>query len=745
MNKEENPISPNSKKLKFSISKTYHRNLQYELFDILDRDRKAADSFCDIKISNKTFNLCAHKCILWMSDCFKSISSLDSIIDEFPQYDEKICEAVLALVSAIYRLGRSYMIDSEKEKINDDLSDLESYLNLKTIEALCKNRDAQSCKTRLHKMMECLNNDRGYFGTGMCDAILNCGKEQFNVHKCIAISASDLFKTLFSTKLNEADQVVFHVQSTDSQQVKVVLDYIYSESVTINEDNIYEIIACSDYFMLQNLKDRCCHFLNKYINHENLFEIFACAEMYNLESVKEDVAEYFHVNSWEIFNKSLFTSLSIETLSKLFKVECYHKCEELAFVALLHWVKRDIDKRQHLVSSLVQLLDYKRFSVEMLKSFLSPELHSDPITKLMLERLQERLDSEKPDHKFIYFVTNFKSTDDFLTKDTDMWKYDLLKDDWHYVGACDNPKVEKIELPYSGYKNELASIFLNSWYYVVGINGKKAFKLHLTDKELHWEEIASLPKFRSTKAAAALHGKIYVSGGLDSGEEPMNSCECYDPETNSWTQINRMLNRRSFHFMLATEQCLYVTSGTNITGAFDLLLIMSGAARDNGLSTDCYNLQSKKWSRILLPNPSTGEVEPENPEEYESIVEKAHVAVAYENCLYYVETSPGMFWIDTVTMWKYCLSTKEWSYIFVPFDVSHIYGLIVGDKLYAMCEDTKKQLCLYDCGSGDEEWRLLTVIGSDSSSLRHSIRFAQAVVLPAESPENLLTSFYKQQ
>ena len=737
---DEVPVS--QKKLKLSSSSKaheYHHTNLSDIFRELNRERTVADSFCDINVKSESFQLSAHKCVLWASGCFKSVSALDSVVESFPKFDKKLCEAFLALVKVIYRLHTRYIDDCDKEKIRNDLSELNSYLDVDTIEGLFLSQNDESLKMRLHQVLEHLNNDRHVSSASFCDATINCGNEQFCVHKCIASTASDFFKTLFSTELNKVDESIYKVQATDSEQVKLALDFIYSSVLTLNEDNIYELIACSDYFLLPKMKRLCCNFLWRCINKESLFEIFACADFYNLESVLEVVAEYFHFNSWEISDEGEYKALDKEALARLLKIDCYHKCEELMFIAILRWLKHDIDERQNFISYLTHLLDYKRFSMKSLDTLLPAEFHSDPVTKLMLQCLQQKINEEKCDHKLLYFVTNFPSTSDFLTHDTVVWKYDLLTDKWSSVGSCDNPQIEKINLPNIGYKNELASVFLDAWYYVIGINGRLGFKLSVTDTQLHWEEIAPFPKYRSTKSAAVLNGKIYVSGGMSSEEEPLASCLCYNPTTNLWDEISPMLSRRSFHFMLATDSSLYVTSGTNITGVFDILLQMSGVYRDRGLSTDCYNPQSKEWTRQLPPNPSTGEVEPDDPEEYESIVEKASVVVAFKNCLYYVENGEGMFWSKMATMWKYCISTNEWSYVFVPFEISVVYNLFPGDKLYAMCQDIHRQLCLYECEGEDGSWSLLSVVASKSSLLNCLMRFANAVVLPAPK-ENLAAS-----
>jgi kelch-like protein 10 len=52
-------------------------------------------------------------------------------------------------------------------------------------------------------------------------------------------------------------------------------------------------------------------------------------------------------------------------------------------------------------------------------------------------------------------------------------------------------------------------------------------------------------------------GKIYVTGG-EGGDISGRSAEMYDPETNQWTFISRMLSTRSGHSCIAFDDSVYV-------------------------------------------------------------------------------------------------------------------------------------------------------------------------------------------
>jgi len=52
-----------------------------------------------------------------------------------------------------------------------------------------------------------------------------------------------------------------------------------------------------------------------------------------------------------------------------------------------------------------------------------------------------------------------------------------------------------------------------------------------------WSPAAPLPEPIQELSAAALHGKIYVAGGIDRSNHPTAAAFRYDPGTNGWERI----------------------------------------------------------------------------------------------------------------------------------------------------------------------------------------------------------------
>ena len=70
-----------------------------------------------------------------------------------------------------------------------------------------------------------------------------------------------------------------------------------------------------------------------------------------------------------------------------------------------------------------------------------------------------------------------------------------------------------------------------------------------------------MPTRRYWPGVAALDNKIYVTGGYDDGLQPMSRVDCYDPDTNTWSQMANMNIARHGHSLVSLQGRLYAIGG----------------------------------------------------------------------------------------------------------------------------------------------------------------------------------------
>jgi N-acetylneuraminic acid mutarotase len=125
-----------------------------------------------------------------------------------------------------------------------------------------------------------------------------------------------------------------------------------------------------------------------------------------------------------------------------------------------------------------------------------------------------------------------------------------------------------------------------------------------------WKALAPLPSKRGAASAAALNGKIYVTGGAGSlpgvkenGIHPARphnvvaTVDVYDPATNTWSSVRPMLLARNHHASAGVGGKLYVIGG-RVGSAF-----ISGTSNNVDL-VEAYDPATDLWTaRLRMPTP----------------------------------------------------------------------------------------------------------------------------------------------
>jgi kelch-like protein 10 len=79
-----------------------------------------------------------------------------------------------------------------------------------------------------------------------------------------------------------------------------------------------------------------------------------------------------------------------------------------------------------------------------------------------------------------------------------------------------------------------------------------------------WSMIAPMNEKRCSAGGAVLNGKIYITGGYN--DRVLNSAEVYDPEVNQWTLIREMTFARSFACCIAYHGYVHTIGGFKPAG-----------------------------------------------------------------------------------------------------------------------------------------------------------------------------------
>ncbi|XP_064496734.1 kelch-like protein 10 [Pseudopipra pipra] len=90
-----------------------------------------------------------------------------------------------------------------------------------------------------------------------CDVIIRVNGVEFKAHKLILSCQSTYFRTLFTS----TDKMVYEIPGVSAEMMGLIIDYAYTGTVPITEDNVESLLAAADQFGVKGIVNLCCEFL----------------------------------------------------------------------------------------------------------------------------------------------------------------------------------------------------------------------------------------------------------------------------------------------------------------------------------------------------------------------------------------------------------------------------------------------------------------------------------------------------
>lgn len=114
--------------------------------------------------------------------------------------------------------------------------------------------------------------------TLLCDVTLMAGERKIRAHRVIMAGFSDYFDAMFNGDLAETIQDVIHIRNVDPDALAAIVDYAYTGKLEIRVDNVENLLTVACLLQVENVKHRCCEFMQQHLHSTNCLGIRAFAE-----------------------------------------------------------------------------------------------------------------------------------------------------------------------------------------------------------------------------------------------------------------------------------------------------------------------------------------------------------------------------------------------------------------------------------------------------------------------------------
>ncbi|NXC90880.1 KLH28 protein, partial [Cercotrichas coryphoeus] len=360
----------------------------------------------------------------------------------------------------------------------------------------------------------------------LCDVVLRAGEAKVHAHKAVLASISPYFKAMFTGNLSEKENAEVEFQCVDEAALQAIVEYAYTGTVFISQDTVEALLPAANLLQVKLVVKECCAFLESQLDPGNCIGIWRFAETYGCHELYLAASKFICQNFEDVCQTEEFLELTHSELDEIVSNDCLNVVtEETVFYALEAWVKYDVRERQKYLAQLLHCVRLPLLSVKF------------------LTRLYEANHLIRDDHTCKHLLNE-------ALKYHFMPEHRLSQQSMLLTRPRCAPKV------------------------LCAVGGKAGlFACLEREKQLcapSWcgwvclEDGISIPRF----GICVLEQKIYVVGGIAthvcqgiSYRKHESSVECWDPDTNTWSSLDRMFESRSTLGVAVLAGELYALGG----------------------------------------------------------------------------------------------------------------------------------------------------------------------------------------
>lgn len=390
----------------------------------------------------------------------------------------------------------------------------------------------------------------------LIDCVLKIGDRSIPCHRLILAACSPYFRELFfSEDGTETEKREVVLENLDPGVMEVIVNYMYSAEIDINDNNVQDILAVANRFQIPSVFTVCVNYLQKKLSKKNCLAIYRLALMLNCTRLAVAARDYI-ADRFETVNKDEdFLQLSPPELFAIIGADALNvEKEEVVFETLMRWIRKDKEKR---IKSLNEAFECIRFRLLAEKYF---------------KEKVEKDDLIKTDPELVKKIKEIK--DAFAGKLPEKKK------------GQDGEDGEEGKLP--GYLNDTRRYGMFAKDMVLMINDTAAVAYDGNENECFLAAMAEQVP-RNHVSLITKKNNLYVLGGLFvDDEDKENPLQCYlyqlDSLTSEWIALPPMPSPRCLFAMGEFENLIFAVAGKDLQ------------SNDSHDTVMCYDTEKMKWS-----------------------------------------------------------------------------------------------------------------------------------------------------
>ena len=453
----------------------------------------------------------------------------------------------------------------------------------------------------------------------LCDiTLVSKDNIEFKAHRNVLSAASPYFDKLLQSNMKENREGIVRFEEISGSVLEDVLEFIYTGTVDVTQENAEELIAAGNYLIIPSLKTISGRFLEREMSSINCISTFYLAEKYECDELITNSRLFIHKNIVAVAKLDEFLLLEAKEIERWISSDEITVNEEAdVFKIILDWVNHRKSERKTVFEELFGHVRLGFLSRDCLEDVVTNELvrENSACVKLVMDAAMKMATFLDEDHLLqsprkrqetrVIVARGGKYTLCYIPEEN-LWK--RLPDGLRDKNASSNQMIKFRDQLFFFGRHENTERYDPAFNVWSELNLRRDYsKLVVLKGEIYavsdsiiekynvkrctWETlISSCQGYRKNACVIAAGSHLYLFGGRIRSirEEYVAKAQRFDTVENKWEEIADMHEGRSDAFGVATENKIFV----------------AGGLRDGTKLKTCemYNTSTNEWQLVANLN-----------------------------------------------------------------------------------------------------------------------------------------------
>ena len=458
----------------------------------------------------------------------------------------------------------------------------------------------------------------------LCDiTLVSKDNRELKAHRNVLSAASPFFCKLLQSDMKENREGIVRFEEISGSVMEDVLQFIYTGTVEVTQENSKELIAAGNYLIIPGLKTASGRFLEREMSHINCISIFYLAEKYDCDELITNSRRFIHENIVSVAKLDEFLHLEAKEIERWISSDDITVKEEAdVFKIILDWVNHRKSERKTAFEELFRHVRLRFLSRDYLEDVVTNELvrKNFACVKLVMDAAMKIATFVDEDHlpqsprkgleTRVIVARGGKYTFCYIPEE-DHWK--RLPDGtaelkantskmikfrdqlFTFSNSEGSERYDPIFNDWSALKSRVDSsnvAIVKGQIYTVQVNtaDQSTTVIKYNVELCRWEtvDLTFDQDCRVNTCVVAVGRHLYMIGGWKNTQTFFAKCNKFDTVEKKWEEIADMQEERGGPFGVATREKIFVAGGIN---------------RGIRLNTsEMYNISTNEWQLFQCLN-----------------------------------------------------------------------------------------------------------------------------------------------